>query len=126
MNPSSPFYCHPTTKTSLDLQKTECKPFVDIESLEKGRPKKYCRGLPNRSTWAGKKNLIAEKNPFTCNKGRWSPLEGMSSRKKFLMKVLIAMVIVAAAVGIGIGVSIAVGAGVWKSQGQTRPIGETR
>ena len=126
-SPSSPFYCHPSTRTSCDMTKTECKPFVDVynvdlEKVERDRTaRKERRCKSGLAPWPGTK---VDDNPFPRSRRHIvSPMKGMSPRKKLLIKLFIALIIVSVAVAIGLGVSKAVGAGIWKSDGQTRPIG---
>ncbi|KAH0542221.1 hypothetical protein FGG08_003343 [Glutinoglossum americanum] len=126
---SSPFYCHPTTRYSFEVQKSEMKPIVSSEEVDLecgiGKTSVECHNTPRKdcSVWPGKHTLIARrrqaKKRDMCN-----PMRGLTKKQKLCMKILIALLVVAAAVGIGVGISRAVGGGVWKNNNETRPIGD--
>jgi hypothetical protein len=126
---SSPFYCHPTTRYSFDVQKSEMKPIVSTEEidLEYGVGKtsvEYHHG-PRKdcSVWPGKHTLMARKRQAK-KRGMCNPMASLTKQQKLFAKILIALLVVAAAVGIGVGISRAVGAGVWKNNNEQRPIGD--
>ena len=124
-SPYSAFYCHPTTRYSFDVQKTECKPIidvytVDVEDLEQSRVRSY--GSPktgNCTVWPGQG---AKRNKFTSStyrKRAWNPMRGLQPKTRIWLKIIIALAIISAAIGIGIGISKAVGAGLWKNSNGT-------
>jgi len=126
-HPFSAFYCHPTTRTSFEQLRYECKTRVQVyetdleaaqsrKSLDPLRKTKECSVRPGRRT-------LKEKSLLTCDGKRWNPMRKLNKRQKLWAKILIALVIVGAAVGIGVGISKAVGGGVWKSANEQTQIG---
>ncbi|KAI9865910.1 MAG: hypothetical protein M1813_001877 [Trichoglossum hirsutum] len=127
---SSPFYCHPTTRYSFDVQKSEMKPIVSTEEIDLeygvGKTSVECHNGPRKdcSVWPGKHTLMARKRQAKKKGGMCNPMRCLTKQQKLFAKILIALLVVAAAVGIGVGISRAVGAGVWKNNNEQRPIGD--
>ena len=69
---------------------------------------------------------VAQRRGRPCGKRArvCRPLERLSPRMRFTIKVLLALFIVGAATGLGIGISKAAGVGVWKNQNSQTAIGE--
>ncbi|KAH0559260.1 hypothetical protein GP486_004223 [Trichoglossum hirsutum] len=126
---SSPFYCHPTTRYSFEVQKSEMKPIVSTEEIDLecgvGKTSVECHNGPRKdcSVWPGKHTLMARKKQAK-KRGVCNPMGSLTGRQKIFVKILIVLLIVAAAFGIGIGISRAVGAGMWKNTNEQRPIGD--
>lgn len=105
VHPFSPFYSHPTTRTSFEQRASESKINVAIyqhdlesgsriESTDIPRAKKEC------VVWSG----AAQKKSLCCqDRSRWNPLRNLSRRQKLLVKLLIAFLVIGVAVGLGIG-----------------------
>ena len=128
-HPFSPFYSHPTTRTSFEQHKSESKVNIKIyeKDLEAGTPRVRQSVEPSRSNvdctiWPGTHQLL-EKSIATKKSRSYSPFRALSRKQKLCVKLFIAFIIVGAAVGIGIGVSKAVGSGVWKSINSQSQIG---
>ena len=135
-NPFSPFYDHAEAPTTLSLQeppiskqntKMSDSTKVYDSDLEAAWTESKANMLDSAITktktkdctvWPGQKALKDAKRAEKMNRRGecWNPMRGMDAKKKFWLKVLIAMVLVGAAVGIGLGISRAVGAGIWKPQ----------
>ncbi|KAI9812537.1 MAG: hypothetical protein M1832_000388 [Thelocarpon impressellum] len=128
-SPCSAFYCHPTTRYSFDVQKTESKPIidvyaVDVEKLEAARTPAFTRPKNGQcSVWPGHKSKVCRGKARWGQKRACNPMRNLDQRTRLWAKILIAFVIVAAAIAIGIGISKAVGAGAWKSPTQVQSIG---
>lgn len=129
-SPFSPFYSHPTTRTSFEQHKCESKTNIHIyeKDLEAGStPRIRQSSEPPRSVndctvWPGRHQLIEKSNERKKRSG-CSPLRRLSRKQRISVKILIALIIVGAAVGIGVGVSRAVGSGVWKNINSQTKIG---
>jgi hypothetical protein len=124
-SPLSPFYSHPTTRHSLEAQKSGGKQNINIyeSDLEACLSESKTNMLHTRnasrlakdcSVWPGQRTLKEQKKAArqqnSCN-----PMRNLSKRTKFWVKILIGLLVVGLAVGIGVGISKAVGGGVWKS-----------
>lgn len=129
-HPFSPFYSHPTTRTSFEQLKSTSAVAIKIyeTDLEAGSPVRYSSSQPPPCTkdctaWPGKQHLkqksLAMKKSRVC-----SPLRSLSKKQRLWVKILIGIVIVGLAVGVGVGISKATGTGVWKSTTQQAQIGE--
>jgi len=129
-HPFSPFYSHPTTRTSFEQLKSTSAVAIKIyeTDLEAGSPNRCSNSQPLPCTkdctaWPGKQHLrqksLAMKKSRVC-----SPLRNLSKRQRLWVKILIGIFIVGVAVGVGIGISKATGTGVWKSSTQQTQIGE--
>ncbi|KAI9842300.1 MAG: hypothetical protein M1838_003183 [Thelocarpon superellum] len=112
--PTSAFYCHPTTRYSFDVQKTEKRPIVDVyrvdlENLDHGKPTPKRAGSEEPCTvWpshrlSGKVDGVNRKAY-----GGWNPWKRLSKTQKIWTKILILCIIIGAAIGIGVGISKAV------------------
>ncbi|PGH12897.1 hypothetical protein AJ79_03997 [Helicocarpus griseus UAMH5409] len=109
--PCSPFYTHPTTRTSLEQLRTEGQQYKmhDVENGYQVKPSMDGQGS-DRGLWGHNSR----------KKSKW--LGKLSRKQRFAVKALIAVVIVGAMVGIGLGISVALGTGVWKSNHQSEEI----
>ncbi|KAL9122392.1 MAG: hypothetical protein Q9187_001058 [Circinaria calcarea] len=129
-HPFSPFYSHPTTRTSFEQHKCESKTNIQIyeKDLEAGstphirQSSEPPRSVKECTVWPGRHQLLEKSHEMERSKG-CSPLRRLNKKQKTWVKILIAMMIVGAAVGIGVGVSKAVGAGVWKNINSRTMIG---
>lgn len=129
-HPFSPFYLHPTTRTSFEQHQSESKVHIriheqdDLEAASTNFPSsEVSRNHKENAVWPcnnqkHKRSLMMERR-----KGGCSPLRGLSKNQKLWAKIIIALVVIGAAVGIGIGISKAVGAGVWKNANSQGKIG---
>ena len=127
-HPFSAFYLHPTTRTSLEQNRSESKIHIrvheqDLEaassnfpSSEASRSNKECQVWPSKQQMDKKFRMMEKRNG--C-----SPLRRLNKKQQIWAKILIALVVVGAAVGIGIGISRAVGGGVWKDENSQGRIG---
>ena len=101
-NPCSPFYAHPTTRTSFEQQKNESRINIRIyeHDLESGSqvvvPMKR-----EKNAWP---KTVREKD-LCCQKRSLNPMRRLSKKQKMWVKVVIALVIIGAAVGLGIGIA---------------------
>jgi hypothetical protein len=118
-NPCSAFYCHPTTRYSFEVQKSETKPIIEVTAIDleawqgrnssdENQRRKDCE------IWPGKHTLRAQKRG-TRKPGVIGRIQRLDRRTKTWLKVGIVVFIVAVGIAIGVGVSKAVGGGVWKS-----------
>ncbi|EEH04036.1 conserved hypothetical protein [Histoplasma capsulatum G186AR] len=118
--PFSPFYTHPTTRTSLEQVRSEaqaCCQGYKLHDAENGyqapiKPSMDCQGS-DRGLWRVGPNNAQKKS-------KW--LGRLSRKQRLVVKVLIALFIAGAMVGIGLGISISLGGGVWKSKNQQAEI----
>lgn len=130
-HPFSPFYSHPTTRTSFEQHKCESKTNIHIyeKDLEAGStPRIRQSSEPPRSVkdctvWPGRRQLLEKSNERKRRSG-CSPLRKLTKNQRIWVKILIALIIVGAAIGIGVGVSRAVGSGVWKNINSQTRIGD--
>ena len=119
--PYSPFYKHPTTRTSLEQLKSESKPYErgPSQDLEAGTRVRASADLNTNchrlSGWEQK--LPKKHRALGC-------LNGLTKRQRLVVKLLLAVLVIGGMVGIGLGISKAVGGGIWASHGQTSKIGE--
>jgi len=129
-HPFSPFYSHPTTRTSFEQLKSTSAVVLKVyeTDLEAGSPIRHSTSQPPPPTkdcavWPGKQQLkqksLAMKKSRVC-----SPLRNLSKKQRLWVKILIGFFIVGVAVGVGVGISKATGTGVWKSNTQQVQIGE--
>ncbi|KAK2732447.1 hypothetical protein FQN55_004106 [Onygenales sp. PD_40] len=114
--PCSPFYTHPTTRTSLEQLRNEAQAcgqgykLHDVESAYQMPPKPSMDQNSDKGLWLTSRR-----------KSKW--LGHLTKKQRFAVKALIAVVIVGTMVGIGLGVTKAVGGGVWKSENRQGEIG---
>ncbi|RFU34590.1 hypothetical protein B7463_g1713, partial [Scytalidium lignicola] len=125
----SPFYSHPSTRQSLDVQKSGSKISVATTSYEsdlesgttglKGKTSLVKSNVSNdNSVWPCQSTLKQQnkaKRRERRKAGVCGCLAGLNKRNMILVKVAIAFIVVGGAVAIGIGISKAVGGGIWKS-----------
>ena len=118
-NPFSAFYCHPTTRYSFEVQKSETKPIIEVTAIDL----EACQGRKSSDenqqrkdceVWPGKHTLRAQKR---CSQrpGVIGRIQRFDRRTKTWCKVAIVLFIIAVGIAVGIGISKAVGGGVWKS-----------
>jgi hypothetical protein len=118
--PYSPFYRHPTTRTSLEQLKSETKV--------------YGRGCTSQDLETGTRIRMSGDMDTNCHRlSGWNQkppkkhralncLRGLTKRQRLAVKLLIAFVVVGGMVGIGLGISKAVGGGFWSSKNRTSDI----
>jgi hypothetical protein len=130
-SPFSPFYSHPTTRYSLEANKSESKQNInlyesDVEacltdsntnvlSTAHTKTNKEC------TVWPGKQALLEKKKAARRRKG-CNPMRNLDKRTKIWVKILIGLFVIGTAVGVGVGISKAVGGGVWNSGMGAKPI----
>jgi len=116
----SAFYCHPTTRYSIEQQRSESKIRLDVYNveLERGLGFQSTDRLQDESVWPAKQTL-QEKALLAKKQRGCAPLRNLSKKQRFWVMMLIGLVVVAAAVGLGVGISRAVGGGVWAGDDQT-------
>ena len=136
-HPFSPFYSHPTTRTSLEQKKSESKVRFQVyeHDLENGsrvttytQPEPIPRHCPtNDAVWPSS-NVRKQHELMVRSKGHnsYSPFQRMSKKQKFWAKVFIAILIIGAITGLGVGITKAVGGGVFRTSSNTSaPIGDS-
>lgn len=133
-HPFSPFYTHPTTRTSLEQKRSESKVRFHIyeHDLEAGsrvtqftQPEQAQHCRTDDAVWPSSK-VRKEHGAMMKNKEHhtYSPFKHMSKKQKFWAKVLIAIVIIGAITGLSVGITKAVGGGVFRtSSDSSAPIG---
>lgn len=132
-HPFSPFYSHPTTRTSLEQLKNCSTSNVAIKvyetDLESGSRTRFSMEPPSSimtkgrcKVWPDRHQLVQQSIAKKQSRGCY-PWSKLSKKQKMWVKILTALCIVGAAVGIGIGVSLYVHAGVYKSNDQQGQIG---
>jgi len=116
--PHSPFYRHPTTRTSLEQLRSEAPTYgrgycsQDVESNFRVSHKLSLEAqCPKRTLWT------------KSNRKNAGWLRKLSRKQRFAVKLMFALIIVGIMVGIGLGISIAVGGGVWRPHNQQSTIG---
>lgn len=131
-SPLSPFYSHPTTRYSLEGQKSESKINInvydsDIEACLTDsnnnilHPATTTKTNKDCTVWPGQRTLMEKKKAARRQKG-CNPMRNLDKRTKLWVKICIAILVVGIAVGVGIGVSKAVGGGVWGPNSGSKPI----
>lgn len=133
-HPFSPFYSHPTTRTSLEQKKSESKVRFQIyeHDLEAGsRVTQFTQPEPAQyyhtddAVWPSSR--VRKHHEAMCKsrgQNSCSPFKHLSKKQKFWVKVLIAVVIIGAITGLGVGITKAVGGGVFRtSANSSAPIG---
>lgn len=101
-NPCSPFYSHPTTRTSFEQQKSESR--TDIRIYEHDLESGSQVVVPMKKESVGWPQNIRRKD-LCCQKRSLNPMRTLSKKQKLWTKVVIILFIVGAAVGLGIGIS---------------------
>ena len=101
-NPCSPFYSHPTTRTSFEQQKNESMTNIRIyeHDLEAGSHVV----IPTKKERKASSESIVKKD-LCCQKRSRNPMMRLSKRQRLWVKILIAFIVVGAAVGLGIGIA---------------------
>jgi hypothetical protein len=131
-SPLSPFYSHPTTRYSLEGQKSESKLNInaydsDIEACLTDSNTNALQSTTTTKTnkectvWPGQRALMEKRKAAMRQKG-CNPMRNLDKRTKLWVKICIAILFVGIAVGVGIGVSKAVGGGVWGPNSGSKPI----
>ena len=135
-HPFSPFYSHPTTRTSLEQKKSESKVRFQIyeHDLENGsrvttytQPEPLQRRPTDDAVWPSS-NVRKQHELMVKSKGHnlYNPFQRMSKRQKVWVKVLIAILVIGAITGLGVGITKAVGGGVFRTSSNTSaPIGNS-
>ena len=135
-HPFSPFYSHPTTRTSLEQKKSESKVRFQVYEydLENGsrvttytQPEPPQRCPTNDAVWPSS-NARKQHELMVKSKGHnsYNPFLRMSKRQKFWAKVLTAILVIGAITGLGVGITKAVGGGVFRTSSNTSaPIGNS-
>ncbi|MCJ1467411.1 hypothetical protein MMC07_006035 [Pseudocyphellaria aurata] len=128
-HPFSPFYLHPTTRTSLEQHQSESKVHIRVheQDLEAGSSifpsSEVSRNHKEHAVWPCNNQKYKNSSMKDMRKGGCGPLRRLSRKQRLVAKLLIGLIVVGAAVGIGIGISKAVGAGVWKNANSQERIG---
>jgi hypothetical protein len=124
-SPFSPFYSHPTTRRSLEAQKSESKQSINVyeSDLEAGLSDSKTNVLHTRTTsrsakdctvWPGQRALREQKRAARQQNG-CNPMRNLSKKTRIWVKIVFGLLIIGLAVGIGVGISKAVGGSVWRS-----------
>ena len=133
-SPLSPFYSHPTTRYSLEAQKSESKLNVNViynvestdleaglipqgsnTTVKEGRLLKSKSGNIECDVWPGRRALKQKKKAMMLERRRngiCGCMAGFSRTTRIWIKVLIVLLVIGSAVAIGLGVSKAVGGGI--------------
>jgi len=129
-HPFSPFYSHPTTRTSLDIaqcSKTNLQLYE--HDLETGSrlTQASTHGLAsthnlhdtekvNETVWPGTKQLVKRRKARQANEscccGPWLRL---SKKQRLWIQIVVALLLVGAVTGLGVGITKAVGGGVFRN-----------
>lgn len=136
-SPLSPFYTHPTTRTSLDAKKSESKTYIrkydsDLEACltdVNSKPNVMSPTLTRHTTgknctvWPGQQALKdARRQDKMRRGGSWNPMRNLDPKTKLWVKIVIALFVVGAAVGVGLGITKSVGGGVFKTNNTSSPV----
>lgn len=132
--PCSPFYKHPSIRSSQDASRSNSRINLSRLSMTGNEAVDLETGLATRSTNdVTKSGAVLTMTTTTRSKpgfklksrsnGGWKCLRGLTKKQRFTVKVCIAVFAVGCMVAIALGISKAVGGGVWKSSGQTASIG---
>ncbi|PGH03932.1 hypothetical protein GX51_03768 [Blastomyces parvus] len=113
--PLSPFYVHPTTRTSLEQVRSEAQAYCQGYKLHDAENGYQVPVKPSMDGQASDRGLWGCPNT-TRKKSKW--LGRLTRKQRLAVKVLIALFIAGSMVGIGLGISISLGGGVWKSKNQ--------
>ncbi|MCJ1448643.1 MAG: hypothetical protein MMC23_009160 [Stictis urceolatum] len=130
-SPFSPFYSHPTTRTSFEQQtasQSNLKVYeTDIESGDKRfsmeptpvnshtSPNKDCKVWPTKST------LVREKKVWKKQRG-CRPWNTMTRKQKLWTKIIVLLLVIGLVVGVAVGISKAVGGTVYSDSNHSKPI----
>jgi hypothetical protein len=130
-HPASPFYSHPTTKTSYEQLKLHSTSHLSSyeTDLEAGstRPSRECKRESKRvstrdTMWPQREALVREAKQRKRLRGCY-PWNQLSSRQKLIAKIVIALLVIGIGVIIGVTVSMAVHGSYYKGQNQQGPVG---
>lgn len=139
-NPYSAFYKHPDARRSLDdVSAPQSKTHLEITTyerdLEAGVPLSAAttQQLPKVSVdgrlkevkectmWPSRQAVLDKRRDHKRKKG-CNLFQGLTSKQRLWIKIIIALLVVGAAVGLGVGISRAVGGGVWAGEGKNKEI----
>ncbi|KAH6612516.1 hypothetical protein C7974DRAFT_79725 [Boeremia exigua] len=139
-NPYSAFYKHPDARRSLDnASAPQSKVHLDINTferdLEAGAPLSAAttQQLPKVSVdgrvrevkectmWPSRQAVLEKRKDHKRKKG-CNLFQGLTSKQRLWIKIIIALLVIGAAVGLGVGISRAVGGGVWAGDGKSKEI----
>ena len=128
-HPFSPFYSHPTTRTSLEQAKSESKIHIRIyeHDLEGGSrltqaeaPQQFRK---DDAVWPCN-DLRKQHELMKSGKG-YNPFRRLSTQQKFWVKIIVAILTIGAITGLAVGISKAVGGGVFRTtNNSSAPIGD--
>ncbi|EEQ85554.1 hypothetical protein RJZ56_007109 [Blastomyces dermatitidis] len=114
--PLSPFYIHPTTRTSLEQVRSEAQAYCQGYKLHDAENGYQVPIKPSMDGQGSDRGLWGPCPNSRRKKSKW--LGRLSRKQRLAVKGLIALFIAGSMVGIGLGISISLGGGVWKSKNQ--------
>jgi dihydrodipicolinate synthase/N-acetylneuraminate lyase len=139
-NPYSAFYKHPDARRSFDSASApQSKTHLEISTyerdLEAGVPLSAAttQQLPKVSVdgrvkevkectmWPSRQAVLDKRRDHKRKKG-CNLFQGLTTKQRLWIKIIIALLVVGAAVGLGVGISRAVGGGVWAGEGKSKEI----
>ncbi|KAJ4380034.1 hypothetical protein N0V86_004341 [Didymella sp. IMI 355093] len=139
-NPYSAFYKHPDARRSFDnVSAPQSKTHLEVNTferdLETGVPLSAAttQQLPKNSVdgrvrevkectmWPSRQAVLDKRKDHKRKKG-CNLFQGLTSKQRLWIKVIIALLVIGAAVGLGVGISRAVGGGVWAGDGKSKEI----
>ena len=123
-HPFSPFYSHPTTRTSLEQKKSESRVRFQLyeHDLESGS-----RVTQNTQKETAQLYHTNDAVWPSGNKQHEAAPKRLSKKQKFWIKFLIAILVIGAITGLGIGITKAVGGGVFRTtSNSSAPIGDNK
>lgn len=139
-NPYSAFYKHPDARRSLDnVSAPQSKTHLEINTferdLEAGVPLSAAttqqlskvsvdgrvREVKECTMWPSRQAVLEKRKDHKRKKG-CNLFQGLTSKQRLYIKIIIALLVIGAAVGLGVGISRAVGGGVWAGDGKSKEI----
>ncbi|KAF1360150.1 hypothetical protein EJ07DRAFT_165335 [Lizonia empirigonia] len=139
-NPYSAFYNHPDAQRSIDdVNAPQSKTHLEINTyerdLETGVPLSAATTQPlskisvdgrvkevkDCTMWPSRQAVLDKRREHKRKKG-CNLFQGLTSKQRLWIKIIIALLVVGAAVGLGVGISRAVGGGVWAGDGKSKEI----
>lgn len=139
-NPYSAFYKHPDARRSLDnASAPQSKTHLEISTferdLEAGAPLSAAttqqiskisvdgrvREVKECTMWPSRQAVLEKRKDHKRNRG-CNLFQGLTSKQRIWIKIVIALLVIGAAVGLGVGISRAVGGGVWAGDGKSKEI----
>jgi len=139
-NPYSAFYKHPDARRSFDnASAPQSKTHLEINTferdLEAGAPLSAAttQQLPKVSVdgrvrevkectmWPSRQAVLEKRKVHKRQKG-CNLFQGLNTKQRLWIKIIIALLVIGAAVGLGVGISRAVGGGVWAGDGKSKEI----